>query len=257
MFVDEDYHKICMTTIIFDQPLASLIVYGKIKEVPDDYKELLLQEENVLVAASPRSYKVDPDVKDILNKYKITDTEDFPDLRFLPKMKFIGFARVEDGQIIYSEPMPEPVFMPSYLQVWEKVVNYAVNDYNIMQFLEDIKYMQEDDLQQLLKLRERLVAKKHKQLQDIDLRIAEKKKKISDIENKSIEPKNEITTQAEVSEAQEEKSNFKWWYIILLAIAFGLLCWLVDKISFAVCVIIFLVAQVFIWMTGGKGGLKL
>ena len=32
------------------------------------------------------------------------------------------------------------------------------------------------------------------------------KKKISDIENKGNEPKNEITTQTEVSEAQEEKS---------------------------------------------------
>jgi len=245
-----------MTTIIFDQPLATLIVYGKIKEVPDDYKELLLKEENVLVAASPRSYKVDPDVKDILNKYEITDTEGLPDLRFLPKMKFLGFARVEDGQIIYSEPMPEPVFMPSYLQVWEKVVNYAVNDYTIMQFLEDIKYMQEDNLQQLLKLRERLVAKKHQQLQNIDLKIAEKKKKIREIENKDNEPKNAIKSQAEVPEAEEEKSNFKWWYIILFAIAFGLLCWLVEKITFAVLVIIFLVCQVFIWLTGGKGGLK-
>lgn len=257
MFVSEDYHKISMTTIIFDQPLASLIVYGKIKEVPDDYKELLLKEENVLVAASPRSYKVDPDVKDILNKYEITDTEGLPDLRFLPKMYFLGFARIEDGKVKYAEPMPEPVFMPSYLQVWDKVINYAVSDYKITQFLEDIKYVHEEDLQQLLKLRERLVAKKQKQLQDIDLRIAEKKKKLSDIDNKGKEVKNEITSQAEVPEAQEEKSKFRWWHIILLAIAFGLMCWLLDKISFAVCVIIFLVAQVFIWMTGGKGGLKL
>ena len=246
-----------MTTIIIEQPLATLIVYGKIQNVPDDFKGELLNEENVLVAAGLKSYNSKQELDDILNKYGITDTEDLPDLRFLPQVSFIGFARVVNGKIIYAEPMTEPVVLPSYLHISDKVVNYPISNYNILKFLEDNMYMQEDELQQLLKLRERLVAKKHHQLEDIDRKIAEKQRKISEIVEKDNKPLNETINDTENAQDQDEKSKIKWWHIVLLVIAFGFLCWVVDKISFLVLVAIFFIGQVFIWMTGGKGGLKM
>lgn len=245
-----------MTTIIVEQPLATLIIYGKIKEVPENINRNLLKEENVLVAAGLKSYKEISELESILDNLGITNKDDLPDLRFLPELHFLGFARIVDGLFVDVEPMSEPVALPGYIHAWEKVVDYNLNNYQILKFLENIQYKNEEDLDKLVEEKKRLQENYQRQLCEIDQKITEKAQKISRIKEKDSDSAKTTVKSDNNIQAEEEKKKIDWGVVLILAIIAIPFIIFIDKIP-AIFIFIAIIGEVFIWMIGGKGGLKL
>ena len=117
-----------MQTIIIDQPLATLIVYGLEQNVPPLFKDMLKSEEEVIVASSskkPTPGSILPKIKDKYVFYR--KAIGLPDYDKLPINKFVGYVKVNNGKIESSCVLPNPVALPKDVMPYRNMFDLDIN----------------------------------------------------------------------------------------------------------------------------------
>ena len=117
-----------MQTIIIDQPLATLIVYGLEENVPPLFKDMLMREEEVIVASSskkPSPGSILPKIKDKYVFYR--KAIGLPDYEKLPINKFVGYVKVSNGKIESSCVLPNPVALPKDVMPYRNMFDFDIN----------------------------------------------------------------------------------------------------------------------------------
>lgn len=116
-----------MQTIIIDQPLATLIVYGLEENVPSIFKDMLMSEEVIVASTSrrPTPGSILPEIKDKYVFYR--KTIGLPDYDKLPINKFVGYAKVNNGKIESSRVLPNPVALPKDVMPYRNMFDFDID----------------------------------------------------------------------------------------------------------------------------------
>ena len=136
-----------MQTIIIDQPLATLIVYGLEENVPPLFKGMLKSEEEVIVASSskkPTPGSILPKIKDKYVFYR--KAIGLPDYDKLPIYKFVGYVKVNNGKIESSCVLPNPVALPKDVMPYRNMFDFDIDsNRSIKNMLNNPRLLKDDN----------------------------------------------------------------------------------------------------------------